>query len=38
VLVHVGIALSVIDEEEAQRVFQALRELGQLQELTDGAV
>jgi hydrogenase expression/formation protein HypC len=33
VLVHVGFALTVIDETEAQRVFEALRELGQLEEL-----
>jgi hydrogenase expression/formation protein HypC len=36
VLVHVGFALSVIDEAEAQHVFEALRELGQLQELEEG--
>jgi hydrogenase expression/formation protein HypC len=36
VLVHVGFALSVIDEAEAQHVFKALRELGQLQELEEG--
>jgi hydrogenase expression/formation protein HypC len=35
VLVHVGFALSVIDEAEAQHVFEALRELGQLQELEE---
>jgi hydrogenase expression/formation protein HypC len=32
VLVHVGFAISVIDEAEAQRVFQYLEELGALQE------
>jgi hydrogenase expression/formation protein HypC len=36
VLVHVGFALSVIDEDEAKHVFEALRELGQLQELEEG--
>jgi hydrogenase expression/formation protein HypC len=36
VLVHVGFALSVIDEDEARHVFQALRELGQLQDLEEG--
>ena len=36
VLVHVGFALSVIDEAEARHVFEALRELGQLQELEEG--
>ncbi|HUO16397.1 MAG TPA: HypC/HybG/HupF family hydrogenase formation chaperone [Verrucomicrobiae bacterium] len=32
VLVHVGFAISVIDEAEAQRVFQYLEELGSLKE------
>jgi hydrogenase expression/formation protein HypC len=32
VLVHVGFALSRIDEEEAHRVFAMLEELGQLTE------
>jgi len=32
VLVHVGFAISVIDEVEAQRVFQYLAELGALKE------
>ena len=32
VLVHVGFAISVIDEAEAQRVFQYLKELGALKE------
>jgi hydrogenase expression/formation protein HypC len=31
-LVHVGFALSRIDEEEAKRVFAMLEELGQLTE------
>jgi hydrogenase expression/formation protein HypC len=35
VLVHVGFALTVVDEEEAQRVFEALRELDQLDELKE---
>jgi hydrogenase expression/formation protein HypC len=35
VLVHVGFALSRIDEAEAQRVFALLEELGQLSELED---
>jgi hydrogenase expression/formation protein HypC len=38
VLVHVGFALTVIDEAEAQRVFMALCELGQLEELKEGMV
>jgi len=33
VLVHVGFSLSVIDEAEAQRVFEALQQLDQLEEL-----
>jgi hydrogenase expression/formation protein HypC len=32
VLVHVGFAISVIDEAEAQRVFQYLEEMGGLKE------
>jgi len=35
VLVHVGFALSVVDQEEAYRVFEALRELDQLDELKE---
>lgn len=33
VLVHVGFAISRVDEEEARRSYQALMELGQLSEL-----
>jgi len=33
VLVHVGFALSVVDEEEAERTFELLREMGELAEL-----
>ncbi len=32
VLVHVGFAITVIDEVEAARVFDALREIGELAE------
>ena len=32
VLVHVGFALTVIDEGEAAQVFEALREMGELLE------
>ena len=35
VLVHVGFALAVIDEQEATRVFEALEELDQLDELKE---
>lgn len=33
VLVHVGFAISRVDEDEAQRTYQALAELDQLSEL-----
>lgn len=33
VLVHVGVALSIIDEEEAQKVYQFLKDFGELSEL-----
>ncbi len=33
VVVHVGFAISVLDEEEAQRVFGYLEEMGELAEL-----
>lgn len=33
VLVHVGVAISKVDELEAQRVFAYLREAGELDEL-----
>jgi hydrogenase expression/formation protein HypC len=36
VLVHVGFALNTIDEGEANRVFQYLDEIGELNELEDG--
>lgn len=35
VLVHVGFALSKIDQEEAERTYRLLEELGQLNELAD---
>ncbi len=35
VLVHVGFALNTIEEEEANRVFQYLDEIGELGELED---
>jgi len=37
VLVHVGFALTVVDEQEAQRVFETLQQLEQLEELKEGA-
>jgi hydrogenase expression/formation protein HypC len=33
VIVHVGIAISLLDEAEAQQVFSYLREMGELEEL-----
>ena len=37
VLVHVGVAISVIDEEEAQRTFQYLQQMGEIaHETPDG--
>jgi hydrogenase expression/formation protein HypC len=35
VLVHVGFALSRIDADEAQRIFEFLRRMNQLDELKD---
>ncbi len=36
VLVHVGFALSVVDEAEAQKIFQHLKEMQDLAELEGG--
>lgn len=38
VIVHVGFAISKVDEEEAQTVFEYLRSMGELDEIqeTDG--
>ena len=33
VVVHVGFAIAKVDEEEAHRTFQVLREMSQLDEL-----
>ncbi len=35
VLVHVGVAISVVDEQEAQKTFQYLKEIGELDELKE---
>lgn len=35
VIVHVGFAISKVDEEEAQTVFAYLRDMGELDELGD---
>ena len=37
VIVHVGVALSVVDEDEAQRVFAYLQEIDETGELEAGA-
>ena len=38
VIVHVGFALSVVDEEEANQVFEYLRQMDELVELERGRV
>ena len=35
VIVHVGFAISRVDEEEAQKVFEYLREMDELAEMED---
>jgi hydrogenase expression/formation protein HypC len=35
VIVHVGFALSKVDEDEAQKVFEYLKQMGELGELED---
>jgi hydrogenase expression/formation protein HypC len=37
VLVHVGFAISTVDEQEAQQVFEYLRQMAELAELEDEA-
>lgn len=36
VIVHVGFALSVLDESEARRVFDHLQQMGELAQLKEG--
>lgn len=38
VIVHVGFALSKVDEEEAKQVFEYLRQMGELVELSEEPV
>jgi hydrogenase expression/formation protein HypC len=38
VVVHVGFALSIVDEEEAAEVFRYLEQMGELKELTEATV
>ncbi len=33
VLVHVGVAISTVDEAEAQKTFEYLRQIGELEEI-----
>jgi len=35
VLVHVGVAISIVNEEEAQKTFRYLKEIGEIGDLTD---
>ena len=35
VMVHVGAAISVVDETEAKKTFEILQQLGELEELND---
>ena len=35
VLVHVGVAISIVDEEEAQKTFEYLEKMGETDELMD---
>jgi hydrogenase expression/formation protein HypC len=35
VLVHVGVAISVVDEEEAQKTFEYLSQIGEIDELIE---
>jgi hydrogenase expression/formation protein HypC len=37
VIVHVGFAISKVDEEEAMKVFAYLKEMGELEELEAGS-
>ena len=36
VIVHVGFAISILDEEEANKVFEYLKEMDELGELENG--
>lgn len=38
VLVHVGVAISVVNEEEAKKTFEFLKEAGELDELEPGSI
>lgn len=36
IMVHVGAAISVVDEEEAKKTFELLKQLDELHELDEG--
>lgn len=38
VVVHVGFAISIVDEQEAHQVFEYLKSIGELEELQQGGV
>lgn len=38
VLVHVGVAISLVDEEEARKTFEYIRKIGELDELKEPPV
>lgn len=38
VLVHVGVAISVVNEEEAKKTFEYLKEAGELDELEPASI
>jgi len=38
VIVHVGFALSIVDEKEAELVFSYLREMGELESLSEQTI
>ncbi|MFM2393915.1 MAG: HypC/HybG/HupF family hydrogenase formation chaperone [Bacteroidota bacterium] len=37
VLVHVGVAISIVDEEEAHKTFKYLEEIGEIDELVEAS-
>ncbi len=37
VLVHVGVAISIVNEEEAAKTFQYLEEIGEIDELVESS-
>lgn len=38
VLVHVGVAIGIVDEEEAQQTFEYLKQMGEVDEITHGEI